>query len=197
MDIVLVILFAVGLCFDSFAVSLSAGMGCCTWHRGRGIRFAGILAVMQGLMPVAGWLLAFEFAHLIAAWDHWIAFGLLLLLGGKMIWGAISEWNAKPDQRSRDPFRWKNSLVLGIATSIDALAAGVALAFTQILIVEGSQLTNLWIAAGLIALVTFLAALGGLWLGRRSRGQLGSWSEVLGGVILIGIGTKVLIEHLG
>lgn len=197
MNSIFIFLLALGLCFDSFAVSLSAAMGCGVWQRGRAVRFAGVLALMQGLMPVVGWLLAFEFAHLISAWDHWVAFGLLLLLGGKMIWGAIGEWDAPKEERGADPFLWKNSLILGVATSIDALATGVALAFTQILMVEASQFVNLWVAAGIIGLVTFGASLTGLWLGRRSRGRLGGWSEVLGGVILIGIGVKVLVEHLG
>ena len=194
MTLELVFLFAVGLCFDSFAVSLSAGMGCCTWHRGRGVRFAAVLGAMQGLMTAAGWLLAFEFADLISAWDHWVAFGLLLLLGGKMIWGAVG---AKEDEPMKgDPFGWRQSLVLGVATSIDAAAAGVALAFTRLVLWEGGQFGQMWATVGVIFGVTVAASLVGLWLGRRSRGGLGRWSEVLGGLILVGIGVKVLVEHL-
>lgn len=194
MTLLLVFLLALGLCFDSFAVSLSAGMGCCTWARGQGVRFAAILALMQGVMPFVGWLLAFRFADQISFWDHWIAFGLLLFLGGKMIFGAIKHTETEP--LKSDPFRLRNSLVMGLATSIDALAAGIALALTSIEIIEGSQLSNILMAVLIIAAVTFVASLSGLLLGRRSKGRLGSRSEILGGVILITIGVKVLVEHL-
>lgn len=194
MSLLFVFLLSVGLCFDSFAVSLSAGMGCCTWVRGRGLRFAAILALMQGSMTLVGWLLAFEFAELIAFWDHWIAFVLLVFLGGKMIFEAL---RTKDEQTSlSDPFRLRNSFAMGLATSIDALAAGIALALVSIEIVSASQLTNILLAVSIIGLTTFAASIAGLLLARRTKGKIGASSEIIGGVILIAIGTKVLLEHL-
>ncbi|MEG1463624.1 MAG: manganese efflux pump [Mucinivorans sp.] len=200
MTLYLIVFLALGLCFDSFAVSLSAGMGCPCWKRWRGVRFAMILALMQGLMPLVGWFLAFKFKDLISFWDHWIAFFLLLFLGGKMILGAIKERKAIQNDcvpaPKPDPFRLGNSFVLGLATSIDACAAGVALAFISIDIVDSSQLINVLCAVAVIGIVTFIASLLGLILGRGSQGKLGSVSEIVGGIILIAIGIKVLVEHL-
>lgn len=191
----LVLLLAIGLCFDSFAVSVSAGMGCCTWVRGRGVRFALILALMQALMPLLGWFLAFRFAGQISVWDHWIAFVLLLFLGGKMIVGSLKNKGDAPI--TNDPFRLKNSITMGLATSIDALAAGIALAMVSVEIVDASQFTNILLAIFVIGVVTFLASLVGLFLGRKTKGRLGARSELLGGLILILIGIKVLFEHIG
>lgn len=195
MGIFTIFLLALGLCFDTFAVSVSGGMGCCTWSRGRGVRFATVLGLMQGLMPLIGWLLAAEFHTLIAVWDHWIAFVLLLFLGGKMV---ISGIRSKGDQAHKDdPFRWRNTLLLGLATSIDALIAGVALALVKVTILpDSSQCTNILLAVGIIAAVTIVASLVGLLLGHHTKGRLGARAEIIGGVILVLIGTKVLCEHL-
>lgn len=189
----IILLLGVALCFDSFAVSLSAGMGCCTWHKGRGVRFAAILALMQTLMPLVGWLLAFEFADLISFWDHWIALVLLAFLGSKMIYGALK---AKDEQIKSDPFRLRNSFLMGLATSIDAMAAGIAMALVKIEIFDGSQFANMLLAILTIGVITFIASIAGLLLGRKSKGSLGSSAEIVGGVILIAIGVKILVEHI-
>ncbi|MEF9950884.1 MAG: manganese efflux pump MntP family protein [Mucinivorans sp.] len=201
MTLYLIILLALGLCFDSFAVSLSTGISCCVWRRWRAVRFAAILALMQALMPLLGWFLAFKFRDLISFWDHWIAFTLLLFLGGKMIYGAVRELRASShkelaESMPSDALTFTRSVVLGLATSIDACAAGVALAFVSIDIVQASPLVNILWAVVVIGVITFVASLVGLWLGRRSQGHLGSLSEIVGGVILIALGVKILIEHL-
>lgn len=194
MDFITVFLFAIGLCFDSFAVSLSCGMSRCTYTTARGVRFAAVLAVFQAAMPMIGWLLASKFHRIIADYDHWVAFGLLAILGGRMIKESLS--SKEDDEILEDPFRLRRSAVLGIATSIDALIAGVAMAMVPITIIDASQLFNMFIAIIIIGIVTFMASGTGLLIGRRSRSRLGKHSELIGGIILIAIGVKVLIEHL-
>lgn len=195
MDFVTLLLFAVGLCFDSFAVSLSCGMSCCACSRRRLFRFAAIMGLCQGITPLIGWGMATHLRTVIEAYDHWIAFFLLLFLGGKMIWESFGE---KDEERlSGNPFALGRNVILGIATSIDALVAGIAMALLPLSIIPSdSQLLNMLAGVFLIALVTLLSSLTGLLLGRSSRGRLGEWAELFGGIILILIGVKVLAEHL-
>ncbi|HJE88824.1 manganese efflux pump MntP family protein [Rikenella microfusus] len=195
MDFITLLLFAVGLCFDSFAVSLSCGMSCCACTRRRMFRFAAILGLCQGLTPLAGWAVATNFRTVIEAYDHWIAFVLLLFLGGKMIWESCGEEDG--EHLKGNPFALGRNVMLGIATSIDALVAGIAMALLPLTIVPSdSQLLNMLAAVFIIALVTLVSSLTGLYLGRRSRGKLGERAELIGGIILILIGIKVLAEHL-
>lgn len=195
MDFITLFLFAVGLCFDSFAVSLSCGMSCCACTRRRLFRFAAVLGLSQGLMPLIGWAVATNFRTVIEAYDHWIAFALLLFLGGKMIWESFGE---EDDEHLKgNPFALGRNVMLGVATSIDALVAGIAMALLPLTIIPvESQLLNMLAAVVVIALVTLVSSLIGLYLGRRSRGRLGERAELIGGVILILIGVKVLVEHL-
>ncbi|MCC8062774.1 MAG: manganese efflux pump MntP family protein [Rikenellaceae bacterium] len=195
MDFVTLLLIAFGLCFDSFAVSISCGMVCCTCTRGRLFRFAAILGLCQGLTPLAGWAVATNFRNVIEAYDHWIAFLLLLFLGGKMIWEAF---RGEDEKRIKgDPYALGRNVMLGVATSIDELVAGIAMALLPLTIIPAdSQLLNMLVAALVIAVVTLISSLTGLFLGRSSRGRLGEKAELVGGLILILIGVKVLVEHL-
>lgn len=195
MDFVTLLLFAVGLCFDSFAVSLSCGMSCCACSRRRLFRFAAIMGLCQGITPLIGWGMATHLRTVIEAYDHWIAFFLLLFLGGKMIWESFGD---KDDEQIKgNPFALGRNVILGIATSIDALVAGIAMALLPLTIIPcDSQLLNMLAGVFIIALVTLLSSLTGLLLGRSSRGRLGEWAELFGGIILILIGVKVLAEHL-
>lgn len=195
MDFVTLLLFAFGLCFDSFVVSISCGMVCCPCTRGRLFRFAAILGLCQGLTPLAGWAVATNFRSVIEAYDHWIAFLLLLFLGGKMIWEAF---RGEDEKRIKgDPYALGRNVMLGVATSIDALVAGIAMALLPLTIIPAdSQLLNMLVAAFVIAMVTLISSLTGLFLGRSSRGRLGEKAELVGGLILVLIGVKVLVEHL-
>lgn len=194
MDLITLLFFAVGLCFDSFAVSLSSGMTCCQSSRVRLWRFAAILGISQAVMPFIGWAAAAQFRTVIEAYDHWIAFGLLLMLGIKMIRESFSKEDE--DEVKVDQLSWGRNIVLGIATSIDALVAGIAMALIPLtLLPDSSQLTNIVLAVGIIGFITFLSSITGIYLGRTSRGRIGSYAELVGGIILILIGTKVLIEH--
>lgn len=196
MDLITLLLFAVGLCFDSFAVSLSCGMVGCDCTRRRLFRFAVVLGICQGGMPLIGWAAATRFRTEIEACDHWVAFVLLLFLGGKMIRESFGGGNDER-QIKGNPFAWGRNAVLGIATSIDALVAGIAMALLPLTIIPSdSQLFNMLAAVLVIAAVTLVSSLTGLYLGRRSRGRLGERAEVIGGILLILIGVKVLVEHL-
>ena len=204
MGLISILLLAVGLCFDSFAVSLSSALG--VEPRGKRwilVRFAVVLALFQGIMPMIGWLAAVFFRDKISAYDHWIAFGLLMLLGGKMIWEAFekpsgSETSAETDTTKTDrQLGWGNNVLLGLATSIDALAAGVAMAMLPLTVVPSpSQGVNITVSVLIISLVTFLSASAGLWIGRHGGRKLGGHAGLLGGVILALLGIKILLEHL-
>lgn len=162
------------------------------------MRFAAVLGLCQGLIPLIGWSLAARFRTVIEAYDHWVAFALLLFLGGRMIRESFGEEEDDAARRLKgNPFALGRNVVLGVATSIDALVAGIAMALLPLAVVPSdSQLINMLAAAGVIAVVTLAASLVGLYLGRRSRGRLGEWAERIGGMILILIGLKVLVEHL-
>lgn len=148
-------------------------------------------------MPLIGWSLAARFRTVIEAYDHWVAFALLLFLGGRMIRESFGEEEDAARRLKGNPFALGRNVVLGVATSIDALVAGIAMALLPLAVVPSdSQLINMLAAAGVIAVVTLAASLVGLYLGRRSRGRLGEWAERIGGMILILIGLKVLVEHL-
>ncbi|MCR9179167.1 MAG: manganese efflux pump MntP family protein [Erythrobacteraceae bacterium] len=175
------LLLALALAMDAFVVALTQGA------RFR-LGVAGALAIaltfglFQAIMPLIGWgigALAFEY---IEAVDHWIAFALLTVLGVRMLGGHVGE-----DEASR-ALTGTALLVAGVATSIDALAAGITLPTLDV-----HPLT----AAALIGLVTFALSLAGVALGRRAGDHMGAWAERAGGVILIGLGCKILAEHTG
>ena len=194
MGIVTVIILAFGLCFDSFAVSLSHGVskGCRT--RGELFAFAGILAVFQGAMPLVGWFLASGINSYVAIFDHWIAFALLLLLGVKMIW---ESFHPGKEEKSSG-FQFKRACILGLATSIDALFVGVVLAMVELHLLAGmSQSANMLVAVGVIGMVTFISSLTGLFIGNKASGKLADKAELVGGIVLILLGIKVLFEHIG
>lgn len=193
MDLITVFIFAIGLSFDSFAVSLSCGMSCCSYTLSRALRFATILALSQAVMPLIGWALASKFHTAIQDFDHWIALIILTALGGKMVWDSLSKGDAQP--LKEDPFTLRRSVILGIATSIDALIAGVAMAMVPLKVVHASQLTNILISVLIICIVTFTASTLGIKIGKTSRSKIGCHAELIGGVILIAIGLKIVVEH--
>ena len=179
-----ILLLAVGVSMDAFAVSIGKGLSAqrASWREALivGLWFGGF----QALMPVIGYYLGISFADLVTKIDHWIAFGLLLLIGGNMIREALQGGEEKPADAS---FAFKSMFVLAIATSIDALALGVSFAFLHI---------NLWTAILVIGLTTFSFSFVGLLIGKKVGSRFHSGAEILGGVILILIGVKILVEHL-
>lgn len=177
------ILIAIGLSMDAFAVSVCKGLSV-EKIRPKHVLLAGLyFGGFQGLMPILGWLLGSQFQSLIESVDHWVAFGLLLLIGLSMIREACGK-----NEEQNDDFGFKTMLLLAIATSIDALAVGISFACLQVSILP---------SAGLIAVTTFLLSGAGICIGNVFGMKYKSKAEFAGGVILILIGVKILLEHLG
>ena len=183
MSFVELFLIAVGLSMDAFAVSVCKGLSVNRLEKKHaaivGLYFGGF----QFLMPVIGYLLGSRFESLITSVDHWIAFALLLVIGGNM----IKESRGEAEGLS-DDFGFKTMLLLAIATSIDALAVGISFAFLSVDILP---------AALLIGCTTFLLSAAGCYIGRAFGAKYKSGAELTGGIILILIGVKILLEHLG
>lgn len=180
-----VIFIAIGVSMDAFAVSIGKGLGAprASWREALtvGLWFGGF----QALMPVIGYLLGISFADMVTKVDHWIAFGLLLMIGGNMILEALKD--KENPSHADSSFGFRTMLFLAVATSIDALAVGISFAFLG---------TNLWSSIALIGVTTFLFSAVGLLIGKKVGERFHKGAEILGGVILIIIGLKILIEHL-
>lgn len=186
MTVFTLFLLAVGLSMDAFAVSVSNSMCRKGLDRRTALVTSLSFGLFQGMMPVIGYLAGRAFASAVSAIDHWIAFVLLGYIGGKMIADAVREWNAEEESC---PAALTMGVILtqAVATSIDALAVGVSFAALDI---------NIVTAASFIACVTFVCCVVGHAVGERFGRLLGRWAQVFGGVILVGIGLKILIEHL-
>ena len=171
---------------DAFAAAIGKGAAMTRPRLGQALRVGLIFGVVEAITPVIGWLLGKGASRYIEAWDHWIAFGLLLLLGLHMIWNGLKPESDEPVDEAK-----KHGLVTlalaGLATSIDALAVGVGLAFVD---------TPIFVVAAVIGLCTFSMVTLGVMLGRVLGAMVGKRAEMIGGVILIGVGAVILYEHL-
>ena len=185
MGLVEIILIAVGLAMDAFAVSICKGLSMKKMDWKKAIIVGLYFGLFQGGMPVIGYLLGVGFEESIKFIDHWIAFGLLAFIGGNMIKEALSK---KEDDEVDDKVDFKTMVVLAIATSIDALAVGVTFAFLNV---------NIILAVSLIALITFIISCIGVKLGNVFGDKYEKKAELAGGIVLILIGLKILLEHLG
>ena len=170
---------------DAFAVAIGAGLTLERVGARQTLRLAWHFGLFQALMPVIGWLAGLTVAAWIAPVDHWIAFGLLSAIGGKMIWEALHDGGE--DRERPDPTRGWSLILLSVATSIDALAVGLSLALLNV---------SIWYPALVFGIVAGGFTAVGLHLGRRFSVSLGRRVEIVGGVILIGIGLRILVEHL-
>ncbi len=177
------LLIAVGLSMDAFAVSVCKGLSVKKLEPRHALLVGLYFGGFQFLMPVLGWLLGYRFEALITEVDHWVAFGLLALIGGNMIRESFSD-----EEELNDDFGVKTMLLLAVATSIDALAVGITFAFLSVRILP---------AAGTIGVTTFLLSALGITIGRAFGVRWKSRAELAGGLILILIGLKILLEHLG
>lgn len=186
MDILTVILIAIGLSMDAFAVSVCKGLGMKSFDGRLAARLGLYFGGFQALMPLLGWALCTGFSEYITAFDHWIAFGLLLFIGGKMIW---ESFRGDDGQSASAQVTIRELLLLAVATSIDALAIGVTFACTP-------PTMGIALSVVLIGITTFLFSFGGAYIGKQFGKVLGNKAEIAGGLILIGIGVKILIEHL-
>lgn len=179
---------AIGLAADATAVSAARGLAVPAIHARHVALVALFFGGSQGLMPLIGGVVGGMVGPYVAAVDHWIAFIVLVAIGGKMLWEVWSgDDDGAPPPADEDPFGLGLMAILALATSIDALAVGVTLPML------GAPLLS---SCAVIAVVTALASIGGLFAGRWAGAALGKRVDVLGGVALIGIGTKILLEHL-
>ncbi len=184
MEILTIFFLAVGLSFDSFAVSVCSGLNLPNIRFFQAAKIAIFLALFQAFMPLIGWLVGNSIKSLIEPVDHWIAFGLLSLIGGKMI---IESFINSEEREIKNPLHIRVILLLSLATSIDALAVGFSFA---------TLLDRILIAIFIIGTVTFIASMLGILLGKKTGPQINRYAEILGGLILIIIGSKIMIEHL-
>lgn len=184
-----ILLLAVGLAMDATAVAATRGMSARTLQVRHVLGVSLLFGGFQALMPLIGWTVGVQLGPLIQAWDHWVAFALLGAIGGKMLWEARStpDAEARPASDEDGSFRIQVLVVLAIATSIDALAVGVTLPMLNAPFV--SSLVTIGVTT------TVLSALGVL-VGRRFGAALGRRLDAFGGIVLIGLGLKILIEHL-
>lgn len=184
MGILELLLIAVGLSMDAFAVSVTNGL--CKknmnlkWTIGSALTFG----LFQGVMPTLGYALGSTFTSYVERFDHIIALILLGMIGGKMLWDAFHEKEEGTEQNSSLSFG--ELMIQGVATSIDALAVGVTFSAMK---------ANIVVSAGFIAAITFLLSLAAVWVGKKFGAVLNKKAEIAGGLILIGIGVKIFIEH--
>lgn len=184
MDIITILLIAIGLSFDTFAVSVSTGLAISKIRFWQAVKIAITLAFFQAAMPFLGWFFGKQVEHLISNYDHWIAFGLLSILGIRMIYESFQK---DKEDKSFNPLNTSVLIGMAVATSIDALVVGVSFAFINM---------NIYWSVILIGAVTFLVSMTGILFGKKAGGNHGKRMEIIGGLILIGIGLKILISHL-
>lgn len=177
------LLIAVGLSMDAFAVAVCNGLKMRRLDIGKTAVIALFFGGFQALMPLLGFLLASSFASYIQKFDHWIACVLLVLIGANMLREAFS----KEEEQGNDSFSFRVMLPLAIATSIDALATGVTFAMMGV---------NIWIAIAITGLTTFVFSVAGVKIGNLFGSRYQSKAELVGGLILIAMGFKILVEHL-
>lgn len=176
-------IIAIGLSMDAFAVSICKGLSVCRVRPKNALAVALWFGGFQALMPVLGYFLGVSFADFVSAVDHWIAFVLLGIIGGKML---VESFEKDENCEVNPDFTFRTMLVMAVATSIDALAVGVSFAFLKV---------NIWTAVLLIGLTTGVLSVVGIYLGNVFGSRYKSKAEFAGGLILIGMGLKILLEH--
>jgi putative Mn2+ efflux pump MntP len=186
MSLLTVLAVAVGLAMDATAVAVAASIQLGVVTRRQVFRFAFHFGLFQALMPVAGWFAGRGLQQAMAAWDHWVAFGLLGFIGGKALYDARQARDSV-DVEIPDPTRGWRLVALSLATSLDALAVGLSLALLCV---------SIWYPCLVIGLVTAALTTAGMLVGRRLGRGLGRPMRALGGLVLVAIGTKILLEHL-
>ena len=183
-DIITIILIAMGLAMDAFAVSIANGMNTPSSQRRKAALLTAIFfGGFQMLMPIIGWLIGLSLQDIIMAVDHWIAFGLLAFIGAKMVYDGTK----KETEQKTSNLKLYTLLVLAVATSIDALMVGLSFAFLQ---------TDILMPILVIGIVTFGLSFVGVYFGCSLGKVLGNKIKVVGGIVLILIGLQILLEHL-
>lgn len=187
MPILSVIGIAIGLAMDAFSVCVAAGATIRKLDAGHYFRLSFHFGLFQFLMPIAGFFCGSAVAGLISGWDHWIVLAILSFIGGKMIRESFEKKEACAEKSRKDPSRGSTLVLLAFATSVDAAAVGFSFSALGVPILLPSVVIGI-VCAGFSAL--------GLLLGCGIGNAIGKWAERLGGAVLIGIGVKILIEHL-
>lgn len=187
MNPISILLIGLAMSTDAFAAAIGKGAAMTRPRFTQALRVGLIFGVVEAITPLVGWLLGTAAARFMEAWDHWIAFGLLFALGAHMIHQALKpEHEKEPDA---DPHNNVFKLAIaGLATSIDAMAVGVGLAFADV---------SIAVVAAVIGLCTFVMVTLGIMLGRLLGEMIGRWAELAGGLILMVVGAGILYEHLG
>ena len=179
-----VVLVAIGLAMDAFAVSICKGLSMKKMDWKKALIVGAYFGIFQGLMPVIGYFLGTTFESLVTKIDHWIAFALLVFIGLNM----LKEAFGKDSENCNDSVDFKTMIILAIATSIDALAVGITFAFLK---------TNILLASIVIGIITFVVCVIGVKIGNKFGDKYERKAEVVGGLILIFMGLKILLEHTG
>lgn len=180
------LLLGVSLSMDAFAVSMCRGLEMKKFRWGQSLIIALFFGGFQALMPMLGYFLGRQFEQYITEWDHWIAFALLAFLGIKMILDGFKKETVQDGISEK--LDLKGLFVMAIATSIDALAVGITLGFLE---------ANIWVASSVIGGITFALCVLGVFIGNRIGVKFKNGAEIFGGVVLVLIGLKILLEHLG
>lgn len=183
MGIIEILLTSIGLAMDAFAVAVCKGLSMKKFDKKKGLIIGLYFGLFQGLMPLVGYLIGTTFQDLITSLDHWIAFVLLGFIGGNM----LKEGMSKESEKNNDKVDFKTMIPLAIATSIDALAVGITFAFLKV---------NILFAVFSIGIVTFILSYIGSKIGNKFGNQYEKKAQLFGGLILILIGLKILLEHL-
>ena len=179
------IVLAIGLAMDAFSVSICKGLSLPHSNRAYPWVIALFFGTFQAIMPLIGFFLGKQFEQYIQAFDHWVAFVLLVFLGAKMLYECFRH---SKEELAPSAINYKELFLLAIATSIDALAVGITFAFLK---------TDVAIAVLSIGIITFVLCLIGVWIGKKFGSRWQKPAEILGGIILILIGCKILFNHLG
>lgn len=180
------VLIALAMSTDAFAAAIGKGASMQKPHFSQAFRIGILFGVIETITPAIGWLIGSVASQWISEWDHWIAFTLLFILGGRMIWVGFKQDEVQSDTPSQNQSFWMLSLT-ALATSIDAMAVGAGLAFADVSIVE---------AALMIGLATTIMVTLGILLGRVMGSLIGKRAEIIGGAVLILVGTTILYDHL-
>ncbi len=194
MNLFLVLVYGISLSMDAFAVAICKGLTIKKVNPADAALVGLYFGLFQGIMPLAGYFLASSFQSYIEKLDHWIAFALLLYIGGKMIWGSFHPENV--DDSKSNPLAFKKMIILAIATSIDALAVGIAFCCTGMPMSTSGLDFGIFASCAVIAATTFIISAVGVLIGKLAGSKLRSHAELIGGIILVLLGVKILIEHL-
>ena len=177
---------ALGLAMDAFAVAVASSVALGKVSKRQVFRLSFHFGLFQAMMPAIGWLTGLSIRASMQAWDHWIAFGLLSLIGGRAVWAAL-HGGTDEARDIADPTRGISLVSLSIATSIDALAVGISFSMLDVV---------MWQASAVIGVVAGAMTVLGMALGVRLGDRLGKRMEMVGGLVLIGIGIKILVDHM-